>query len=103
MTAGGSVAVLGHILEAVCDAGDEVVFPWRSFEAYPILVAVAESPHGLRAMEIAQALGLGRQTTYHLLHTLIGAGMLARKGYPGDVAYAVIRDALADAPEHRRD
>ncbi len=31
------------------------------------------------------------------------AGMLARKGYPGDVAYAVIRDALADAPEHRRD
>lgn len=31
------------------------------------------------------------------------AGMLARKGYAGDVAYAVIRDALADAPEHRRD
>lgn len=31
------------------------------------------------------------------------AGLLARKGYPGDVAYGVIRDALADAPEHRRD
>lgn len=31
------------------------------------------------------------------------AGMLARKGYPGDMAYGVIRDALADAPEHRRD
>ncbi|WP_338155524.1 regulatory protein RecX [Arsenicicoccus dermatophilus] len=31
------------------------------------------------------------------------AGMLARKGYSGDVAYAVIRDAIADAPEHRRD
>lgn len=41
VTAGGSVAVLGHILEAVCDTGDEVVYPWRSFEAYPILVAVA--------------------------------------------------------------
>ncbi|MBI9115711.1 histidinol-phosphate transaminase [Sanguibacter sp. YZGR15] len=37
----GSVAVLGHVVEAVVDAGDEVVFPWRSFEAYPIVVSVA--------------------------------------------------------------
>lgn len=34
----GSVAVLGHVLEAFCDAGDEVVHAWRSFEAYPIAV-----------------------------------------------------------------
>lgn len=34
----GSVAVLGHLLEAFCDAGDEVVHAWRSFEAYPIAV-----------------------------------------------------------------
>jgi len=33
----GSVAVLGHILQAYCEPGDEVVFAWRSFEAYPIL------------------------------------------------------------------
>lgn len=37
----GSVAVLAHILEAVVDQGDEVIFPWRSFEAYPIVVSVA--------------------------------------------------------------
>jgi histidinol-phosphate aminotransferase len=37
----GSVAVLGHVLSAVCGAGDEVVIPWRSFEAYPIAVSVA--------------------------------------------------------------
>ncbi|QAY69379.1 histidinol-phosphate transaminase [Xylanimonas protaetiae] len=37
----GSVAVLAHLLNAVVDAGDEVVFPWRSFEAYPIAVSVA--------------------------------------------------------------
>lgn len=37
----GSVAVLAHVLSAVVDAGDEVVYPWRSFEAYPIAVAVA--------------------------------------------------------------
>ena len=31
------------------------------------------------------------------------AGMLARKGYPGEVAWPVIRDAVNDAPEHQRD
>ena len=31
------------------------------------------------------------------------AGMLARKGYPSSVTYAVIRDAIAEAPEHLPD
>ena len=39
----GSVAVLGHVLTAVCEAGDEVVLPWRSFEAYPIAVTLAHA------------------------------------------------------------
>ncbi|MEP7018382.1 MAG: regulatory protein RecX [Actinomycetota bacterium] len=30
-------------------------------------------------------------------------GMLARKGYPSNLAYAVIRDAIADAPEYLPD
>lgn len=34
----GSVAVLYHLLQATCTTGDEVVFAWRSFEAYPIAV-----------------------------------------------------------------
>ena len=34
----GSVAVLYHLLQAVCEPGDEVIFAWRSFEAYPIAV-----------------------------------------------------------------
>jgi histidinol-phosphate aminotransferase len=34
----GSVAVLYHLLQATCEAGDEVVYGWRSFEAYPIAV-----------------------------------------------------------------
>ena len=37
----GSVAALAHVLQAYCGAGDEVVFAWRSFEAYPILVSLA--------------------------------------------------------------
>ena len=36
----GSVAVLYHLLQAFCDPGDEVVYAWRSFEAYPIAVSV---------------------------------------------------------------
>jgi len=36
----GSVAVLYHLLQAYCDPGDQVVYAWRSFEAYPIAVAV---------------------------------------------------------------
>jgi histidinol-phosphate aminotransferase len=36
----GSVAVLYHLLQATCEAGDEVVYAWRSFEAYPIAVQV---------------------------------------------------------------
>jgi len=37
----GSTGVLQQIITAVCDAGDEVVFAWRSFEAYPILTRLA--------------------------------------------------------------
>ncbi|MGJ7908945.1 histidinol-phosphate transaminase [Actinopolyspora sp. H202] len=37
----GSVALCQQIVQATCEPGDEVVFPWRSFEAYPILTRVA--------------------------------------------------------------
>ena len=40
-TGTGSVGVLGQLIAASCDPGDEVIYAWRSFEAYPILVALA--------------------------------------------------------------
>jgi histidinol-phosphate aminotransferase len=40
-TGTGSVGVLGQLIQATCDAGDEVVHAWRSFEAYPIVAALA--------------------------------------------------------------
>ena len=40
-TGTGSVGVLGQIIQATCDPGDEVVYAWRSFEAYPIVTALA--------------------------------------------------------------
>ncbi|KQY57170.1 MULTISPECIES: histidinol-phosphate transaminase [unclassified Nocardioides] len=37
----GSVALIYQIMQSFCDPGDEVVYAWRSFEAYPIAVTAA--------------------------------------------------------------
>ncbi|MGN6426686.1 MAG: histidinol-phosphate transaminase [Leifsonia sp.] len=37
----GSVEVLSQLIRATAGEGDEVVFAWRSFEAYPMLVLAA--------------------------------------------------------------
>ncbi|HXH34127.1 MAG TPA: histidinol-phosphate transaminase [Plantibacter sp.] len=37
----GSVALLSQFITAAAGPGDEVVYAWRSFEAYPVLVTVA--------------------------------------------------------------
>jgi histidinol-phosphate aminotransferase len=37
----GSVAVLGQVMTAMTGPGTEIVIPWRSFEAYPILAVLA--------------------------------------------------------------
>ncbi len=61
---GGSVAALQHVLQAYTAPGDEVIYAWRSFEAYPILTAVtgatpvavpltADARHDLDAMAAA--------------------------------------------------
>jgi histidinol-phosphate aminotransferase len=47
-TGTGSVGVLGQVIAATCDAGDEVVHAWRSFEAYPIVTALA----GARSVQV---------------------------------------------------
>ena len=60
----GSVALLYHLVQASCAEGDEVVYAWRSFEAYPIAVGVtgatsvrvpldADARHDLPAMRAA--------------------------------------------------
>ncbi|GGH42787.1 histidinol-phosphate transaminase [Microbacterium album] len=60
----GSVALLAQFIQAVAGPGDEVLYAWRSFEAYPGLVLVAgatsvqvplrpDSGHDLDAMAAA--------------------------------------------------
>lgn len=60
----GSVALLAHLAQISCDAGDEMVFAWRSFEAYPIVAGIVgavpvpvplrkDATHDLPAMRAA--------------------------------------------------
>ena len=60
-TGTGSVGVLQQIIQATVTEGDEVVYAWRSFEAYPIVVGISgarairvpldgDARHDLRAM-----------------------------------------------------
>ncbi|MGV8969647.1 MAG: histidinol-phosphate transaminase [Microbacteriaceae bacterium] len=60
----GSVAILAQLISATAAPGDEVLYSWRSFEAYPLLatvagatsVAIANTPdhrHNLPAMAAA--------------------------------------------------
>jgi histidinol-phosphate aminotransferase len=44
----GSVAVVGQLLWAAAGPGDSVVYPWRSFEAYPIWVQMT----GARSVQV---------------------------------------------------
>ncbi len=37
----GSVSLCQQLVQAMCTDGQEVVFPWRSFEAYPIVTQIA--------------------------------------------------------------
>ncbi len=37
----GSVSLCTQLVQSVADQGDEIVYAWRSFEAYPIIAAVS--------------------------------------------------------------
>ncbi len=43
-----------------------------------ILLAVADSADGLKAKEIMKRVSLSRQVTYHLIHTMLGTGIIRK-------------------------
>jgi histidinol-phosphate aminotransferase len=47
-TGTGSVGVLQQVVQATAAEGDEVVYAWRSFEAYPIVVQIS----GARSVQV---------------------------------------------------
>ena len=51
----GSVALAEHLATATCRDGDEILFAWRSFEAYPIITATA----GATAVRVPNTPGHG--------------------------------------------
>jgi histidinol-phosphate aminotransferase len=60
--AGGSLVLLQQAVQAIASPGDEVLFGWRSYEAYPIIVQVARclsvtvplSQHRLDMQQLAE-------------------------------------------------
>ena len=71
--------------------------------AHEALASISDADERDRARELVDKKlramhGLGIQTQTRRL-----AGMLVRKGYSSGVIYAVIREAIADAPEHLPD
>jgi len=96
----GSVAVLFSLLNAMCSDGDEVVYAWRSFEAYPIAVELtgarsvrvplaADATHDLDAMAAA----IGDRTKIVLVCT-------PNNPTGPVVSSAALTDFLAKVPSH---
>jgi histidinol-phosphate aminotransferase len=53
----GSVSLCQQVVQALCAEGDEVVFGWRSFEAYPIVTQIALA-RGVKVPLVDHALDL---------------------------------------------
>lgn len=96
----GSSAVLYAAMQAFAGPGDEVVYPWRSFEAYPIAAQVAG------ASPVPVALGPGWE---HDLPALVAAitpctrvVMLCTPNNPTGTALSAqqVREVLRQVPEH---
>ncbi|MFJ9345116.1 histidinol-phosphate transaminase [Streptomyces sp. NPDC101237] len=52
-TGTGSVGVAQQLLQATCGPGDEVIYAWRSFEAYPIITQIS----GARSVQVPLTTG----------------------------------------------
>ncbi|PRY28844.1 histidinol-phosphate transaminase [Pseudosporangium ferrugineum] len=59
VTGCGSVALAEHLVKATCLPGDEIVYAWRSFEAYPIISAGA----GATSVRVPNTAGHGHDLT----------------------------------------
>ncbi|GAA1426612.1 histidinol-phosphate transaminase [Microlunatus lacustris] len=96
----GSVAVLYHLLSAVCEPGDEVVYAWRSFEAYPIAVQITG------ATSVRVPLGPGAVHDLDALHAAITPAtrvvMLCTPNNPTGpaIAHDALEQFLDAVPEH---
>lgn len=61
-----------------------------------ILLAIADSSSGLKIKDIMEKVGLSRQVTYHLIHTLVGSGII-RKNAENRYTLGLAASAIAEA------
>jgi histidinol-phosphate aminotransferase len=96
----GSVSLTQQLIQALCVPGDEVVFPWRSFEAYPILTQVV----GARDVRVPLAPG-HLQDPDALLAAITGSTRIVFVCNPNNPTGTVVRGAplerfLDAVPDH---
>ena len=96
----GSVGVLFHLLAALCEAGDEVVYAWRSFEAYPIATQIS------RAASVQVPLGPGATHDLQAMRAAITdrtrAVLLCTPNNPTGPALShdAVAEFVASIPDH---
>jgi len=96
----GSVAVLAQLISAAAALGDEVIYAWRSFEAYPLLVSSA----GATSVRVAN--GVDHRHNLAAMSAAITAStrviIVCSPNNPTStvVTDAEFRDFMADVPEN---
>lgn len=88
----GSVALCEQLVQATCTADDEVVFPWRSFEAYPIITQVV----GARQVKVPLT-GEHALDLEAMLATITPATRLMFVCTPNNPTGTLLREAELDA------
>ncbi len=91
---------------AVAPAADPKPRVQSALRAISILLAISQSPNGLRVKDISDRLDMSRQVTYHLLHTLQSTGII-RKNESNRYVLGLAAVAIAEGfhrqlapPEH---
>ena len=110
VTGCGAVAVAAHLVQAHARTGDEVVFPWRSFDAYPRLArtsAATAVPVPLRdgALDLAamQAALTPRSRVVFVCNPNNPTGSAVRRAELEEFLQAVPADTLVVLDEAYRD
>jgi histidinol-phosphate aminotransferase len=107
----GSVGLAEHLATATCQHGDEIVFAWRSFEAYPIIAAavgatavrVPNGPgHGHDLPAMARAIG-GRTRLVFVCNPNNPTGTAVREPELSEFLDAVPPDVLVVLDEAYRE
>jgi histidinol-phosphate aminotransferase len=96
----GSVGLIYQLVLAFCDPGDEVVYAWRSFEAYPIAVTAA----GARNVQVP-VLADGRHDLDAMVEAITDRTKVVMVCTPNNptgpsVTQSELDDFLARVPEH---